>query len=78
MEAGMTVDIKAKKTATELAVLIMREIRVHPEWDDIIGVEITRPAQQNWDVAFTVHRNAVPPEAVYTIVRQLQAQFDLT
>jgi hypothetical protein len=49
---------KEKKSAAELKALIMREVKQHPEWHDIVDVAITQPArpphQPNWDAAFTM------------------------
>lgn len=73
---------KEKKTADELAALIMGEIRKYPECNHILNVTITRPVQRaphqpNWDVAFVVHGNVIAPEFAYRIAREVQSHFDL-
>jgi hypothetical protein len=73
---------KQKKTEAELVDLIMTEIRKRPECNHIMSVAITRPPQQashhpNWDAAFTINGNEIPPERAFMIVRELRAQFDL-
>ena len=34
---------REKKSAVELKALIVREVKRHPEWHDILDVAITRP-----------------------------------
>ena len=73
---------KEKKTAPELAALIMREIRELPEYDHIAGVAITRaprqaPDQLNWYFSWTVTGNWPMPEGAFKIAERFQAQIDL-
>ena len=74
--------IKEKKTASELAALIMREIRDLPECDHIARVVITRSPRQtlhqpNWRFAWTVNGNWSVPEAAFKVAGRLEAQTDL-
>jgi hypothetical protein len=61
------VTAKEKKSAAELKALIMREVKQHPEWNDIVDVAITstgpaqQPHQPNWDAAFTMSGPRVAP-----------------
>jgi len=72
---------KEQKTSQELSAMIMQQIRENPNWNDIVDVAITRlpaPAYQpNWDATFTLHGQLTPPEAVYKIIRELHAKYDL-
>jgi hypothetical protein len=74
--------IKEKKTASELAALIMREIRDLPECDHIARVAITRlprqaPHQPNWRFTWTVNGSWSVPEAAFKVAERWQAQTDL-
>jgi hypothetical protein len=74
--------VKEKKTSVELAVLLMSELRKHPECDHVIDVAITRPLQEathhpNWDAAWTVNGNEIVCRRAFQIARKLQGQFDL-
>jgi hypothetical protein len=72
---------REKKSAVELKALIMREVRRHPEWHDILDVAITRPErlphQPNWDAAFTMTGPRATPEGAFRFAGELGAKFDL-
>jgi hypothetical protein len=73
---------KEKRTASELAALIMREIREFPECDHIARVAITRlfkhpPHQPNWCFSWSVNGSWPVPEAAFKIAEKFQAQADL-
>jgi hypothetical protein len=73
---------KEKKTATELAALIMREIRELPECDHIARVAITRAPrraseQSNWRFSWALNGNWAVPESAFKIAERFQAQIDL-
>jgi hypothetical protein len=73
---------KDTRTATELAEMIMREIRKRPECHRIRDVAIVRSGEQtppnpNWNVAFTVDGNVMAPELAYRVARALQSHFEL-
>jgi hypothetical protein len=73
---------KETKTATELAALIMREIRELPECDHIARVAITRSPRQrdhqpNWRFSWTVNGSWAVPESAFKIAERLQAKADL-
>jgi len=73
---------KEKKTAPELAALIMREIRELPEYDHITRVTITRvpqqaPDQLNWCFSWTLTGNWPVPDGAFKIAERFQAQIDL-
>jgi len=73
---------KETKTATELAALIMREIREFPECDHIARVAITRlprqaPDQPNWRFSWTVNGSWAVPEAAFKLAERFQAQTEL-
>jgi len=72
---------KEKKSAAELKALIMREVKQHPEWNDIADVAITRPVrppnQPNWDAAFTMSGPRTTPEGAFRFARELGTKFDL-
>jgi hypothetical protein len=73
---------KEKRTASELAALIMRQIRELPECDHIARVAITRslkytPHQPNWRFSWTVDGSWPVPEAAFKVVEKFQAQADL-
>ena len=74
---------KGQKTATELAALIMDEIRRYPEFNDIVDVTIS-PTQQglaNWTASFTIAASRSGPWPVFpeadTLVRLFQDDFEL-
>jgi hypothetical protein len=74
---------KEMKSATELAALIMDEIRDHPEYDHIASVTVTQvprraPDQPNWRFGWTVIGNWAVPEAAFKIAERFQAQINLT
>ena len=73
--------VREKRSAAELKVLIMRELRRHPEWHDIEDVAITSPArpreQGNWDAAFAMSGPRSAPEGAFRFARELGAKFDL-
>jgi hypothetical protein len=73
---------KEKRTASELAALIMREIRELPECDHITRVAITRlrkhtPHQPNWRFSWAVNGSWPVPEAAFKVAEKFQAQADL-
>jgi hypothetical protein len=68
---------KPKKSEEELTTLIMQAIRQHPEWTDVIDVEIIRGASSNWNARFTMGGFKPVPEGAFIVVDELQKQFDL-
>jgi hypothetical protein len=82
---------REKKTSEALMIIVMEEIRQHPELHEIQGVTVRRTDRHkleapNWDAAFELigydanHRPIpipVPPPSAYEIVRKLQSRFDL-
>ena len=73
---------KEKKTVSELTALIMQEVRKYPDWNDIVNVGITRPLQSaehhpNWDAAFTMDGQRIPPEKAFRLITELQTKYDL-
>ena len=73
---------KEKKSRAELEALVLEEVRQHPECDHIIGIAIAQPPQTaphhpNWDVAFTISGNQIPPPIAFEIAAKLKSQFDL-
>jgi hypothetical protein len=73
---------KEAKTGTELAGLIMHEIRKLPECDHITRVAITRrlrqmPDQPNWRFSWTVNGSWPVPGAAFKIAERFLAQADL-
>ena len=73
---------KEKRTASELAALIMREIRELPECDHITRVAITRllrhtPHQPNWRFSWAVNGSWAVPEAAFKVAEKFQGQADL-
>jgi len=73
---------KEKRTASELAALIMRDIRELPECDHIARVAVTRslthtPHQPNWGFSWTVSGNWPVPEAAFKVAERFQSQADL-
>ena len=71
---------KQTKTRSELAALVMAEIRRSPECADVQMVTITRPAGLSWDVATVRHGGSISPkslEGVDYIVTNLRARYDL-
>jgi hypothetical protein len=73
---------KARRTGPELQEAIMRQVRRHPEWNDILGVTVTKrtqgaPHDPNWDAAFTMYGPHVAPEGAFRLVTNLQNEFDL-
>jgi hypothetical protein len=62
---------KQTRTESELKLILMEEIREHPECSHITSVAITRPTDRNWDVAWgCVGPKAAPPIA-YEIARAI-------
>jgi hypothetical protein len=73
---------RESKSTSELRIRIMREVRKHPDWINVLTVAITRPRQSgpdqpNWDAAFTMNGNAPAPREAFEIVRRMQAIFSL-
>lgn len=73
---------KPKKTERELEVLIMREVRKHPEFGRIRDVAITRPVQlaphlPNWGFAWITNGAGIRPTAADAIAEKLQREYDL-
>lgn len=68
---------KPKKSEAELTTLIMQAIRQHPEWTDVVDVEIIRRVQSQWDAHFTMGDFKPVPEGAFIVVDELQKQFDL-
>jgi hypothetical protein len=72
--------MKEKTTTDKLAMLVMDEIRRHPECAEIVGVTIDTPAGRSWDV--TPVRNGARisrrcRERLAQTVRRLRGQYDL-
>jgi hypothetical protein len=74
---------KEKKTATELAALIMNEFRQYPEFNDIVDITIS-PSQQgpaNWTASFTIAASRSGPWPAFPeadkLIRLFQDDFDL-
>jgi hypothetical protein len=77
-----TMSEKQIKSQQELTEMIMERIRQHPEWNDIMDVAITRPAQvaphlPNWDAAFVMNGHMTTPEGAFRIARELGNKYDL-
>jgi hypothetical protein len=71
---------KQTKTRSELAALVMAEIRRAPECADVQMVTIIRPPGLSWEVATVRHGGSISPESlegVDYIVTNLRARFDL-
>jgi hypothetical protein len=74
---------KEKKTAPELAAMIMDEIRRYPQFNDIAEVTISRAQQglANWSATSTVAASQSGPWPVFPefdkLVRLFQADFEL-
>jgi hypothetical protein len=69
---------KETKTESELELILMEEIRRHPECNHVTGVAITRPTDRNWDAAWVCSGPRLAPSIADEIARKLQAQFDLS
>jgi hypothetical protein len=74
---------KPKKTEHELQVLIMNEVRKHPEFGNIKGVSIMRSEQSvahhpNWSFAWTVNGPALASHKADEIPQRLQREYDLS
>ena len=52
-------------------------IREHPEWTDVVDVEIIRGANSNWNARFTMGGFKPVPKGAFIVVDELQKQFDL-
>jgi hypothetical protein len=68
---------KEKKTREELTVLLMAEIRKHPDCAHVVGVAITQPVGHGWGAAWRVNGNKLACPQSSEIVTRLQNQFDL-
>ena len=73
---------KERKSRQELENIVMQEVRKIPDTDDIMGVTVTPRMQTalhhpNWDPAFTMDGNRIPPEPVLRMARELATKFDL-
>ncbi len=73
---------KPTRTETEMADLIMREVREHPDCEGVAAVAITRPVQHspndpNWNVAFVRNGAASTPPAAFAIAQRFRIEFDL-
>jgi hypothetical protein len=74
---------KEKKTAPELAAMIMDETRAHPVFNDIIGVTIspTERGPSNWTAEFTFAASRSGPWPVFPeadkLLRLFQDDFEL-
>lgn len=69
--------VKERISEAELSALLMRQIRKHPEWNDVIDVRILRPINGNWDVSFIMGGLAAPPEGAYAVATVLQTKYHL-
>jgi hypothetical protein len=77
-------ELNAKKriTTAELALLIMREIRKHPECAHVMSVGFTRPPQRasgdpNWAPSWSMDGPKYRPGITEQIGRDFQNRFDL-
>jgi hypothetical protein len=73
---------KRKITTAELAELIMKEIRQHPECSHVMSVGFTKPPQQsphhpNWAPAWTTDGPKLAPAIAFEIGQRFQNEFDL-
>jgi hypothetical protein len=73
---------KATITTAQLANLLMKEIRKHPECAHVQSVGFTRPLQSaphdpNWAPAFTCDGPKIAPAIAWEIGRKFQAQYEL-
>jgi hypothetical protein len=73
---------KETKTVTELASLIMREIREFPECDHVVRVAISRLSRRaldcpNWRVSWAVNGSWAVPEVAFKVAERFQAKIDL-
>jgi hypothetical protein len=73
---------KERKTAIELAAMVMNELRDRAEYSRILHVAIVRRFEPrlhnpNWDATFTVAGGLIPPESAVRVARELQSRFDL-
>jgi hypothetical protein len=74
---------KEKKTAAELAALIMNEFRQYPQLNDIVNVTISPSDQDpaNWTASYDVQASRSGPWPVFPeaneLIRLFQGDFDL-
>jgi len=73
--------MRPKKSADEIAALIMREVRKHPDWSNVLEAVIlpdigAAANQPNWKAAFTMDGPRNVPAEAQQIARELSAQFD--
>jgi hypothetical protein len=83
IEATTNMAAKPTKTAAELADMIMREIRNHPECRNIEKVVITPKKREvahhrNWNAAWVMGDETTAVPAAWQIATKLQNEFDLT
>jgi hypothetical protein len=74
--------MRPKKSADELAKMIMQEARKHPDWSDIQSAAIIRKTQAtqhdaSWDAAFVMDGPRVVPAAAQQFARELAGKYDL-
>ncbi len=74
--------MRPKKSADELAAMIMQEVRKRPDWSNVLDAVIlpnigADPHQPNWKAAFTMDGPRTVPVEAQQIARELSAQFDL-
>jgi len=72
---------RQKKSASELRLMVMQEVRHRRDCNGIMEIAIYRPVQSsehhpNWDAAFTMNGYTGAPEAAFRLVGQLQSQFE--
>lgn len=73
---------KQSRTASELAEILMAEIRKYPECGHIVSVAVTPPMMQgvhgaNWNATWQVKGNEPVGPHAGQITRRLQSQYDL-
>jgi hypothetical protein len=73
--------MKPKKSAEELATIIMREVRKRADWSNVLDAVIlphigASPHQPNWKAAFTIDGPRNVPAEAQQIARELSAKFD--
>ena len=72
---------KEQKSTTQLATLIMEEVRKNSDWNNVTDVAITRPVQHsrdhpNWGVGFAMNGPGVAPTKAFDLVTRLQGKYD--
>ena len=71
---------KLTKTHAELEILLMAELRMHPECSNVDAVAITRPVGRPWDVAVIrdgPHIRTECRKKIWEITERLCNEYDL-